>query len=167
MSKIRKYVDNRTALLIYKQAILPIVEYAGFVLISRNIGQRRDLQTLQNNALRLCKRYYLVDRVPIDYLHGECTIIGLQQRRRKQLLRLMYLHSKCEKNIKKPVRITRAITKTVFKVPSKITTKYSISPFYKGTLLWNDLDVDIQKAVNVENFTVNLKTTYPVYQEIW
>ena len=33
MSKIRKYVDNRTATLIYKQAVLPLVEYAGLVLI--------------------------------------------------------------------------------------------------------------------------------------
>ena len=51
MTKIRKYVDNRTALLIYKQAVLPLFEYAGFVLISCTIGQRYDLQVLQNNAL--------------------------------------------------------------------------------------------------------------------
>ena len=31
MSKIRKYLDNTTALLIYKQAVLPSIEYAGFV----------------------------------------------------------------------------------------------------------------------------------------
>ena len=44
MSKIRKYIDNRTALLIYKQAVLPLVEYAGFVLASCTIGQRYELQ---------------------------------------------------------------------------------------------------------------------------
>ena len=167
MSKIRKCVDIRTALLIYKQAVLPIVEYAGFVLISCNVGQRRDLQTLQNNALRMCKRYYLIDRIPIDYLHEECKILGLEQRRRKQLLRLMYLHSKCERNIKKPVRPTRAVSKIIFKTPSRITTKYSNSPFYKGTLLWNNLEVETQKALNVVFFTSKLKTLYPVYQEIW
>ena len=48
LSKIRKYVDNRTALLIYKQAILPLFEYAGFVLESCRIGQRKELQKLQN-----------------------------------------------------------------------------------------------------------------------
>ena len=73
----------------------------GIVLISCNVGQRRELQTLQNNALRLCKRYYLLDRIPIDHLHQECNIIGLEQQRRKQLLRLMYQHSKHERNIKK------------------------------------------------------------------
>ena len=167
MSKIRKYVDNRSALLIYKQAVLPIVEYAGFVLISCIVGQRRDLQTLQNNALRLCKRYYLLDRVPIDLLHEECTIIVLEQRRRKQLLRLMYLHSKHEGNVKRSVRLTRAVTKIVFKMPSKITGKYFHSPFYRGILLWNELNTDIQKSVNVTIFTNQLKKIYVRYQEIW
>ena len=94
--KIRKYIDNGTALLIYKQAILPLMEYAGFVLVSCNIGQRNELQVLQNNALRLCKRHFLRDHVRIEYLHEQCNIhvLGLEQRRRKQLLRLMYLYSK-------------------------------------------------------------------------
>ena len=50
MSKIRKYVNNQTALLIYKQAVLPLVEYAGFVLASCTFGQRYELQSLLNNA---------------------------------------------------------------------------------------------------------------------
>ena len=58
-------MDNRTAILIYKQAVLPLLEYAGFVLGSCSIGQRKELQKLQNNALRLCKRYYLLDMVRI------------------------------------------------------------------------------------------------------
>ena len=75
LSKIRKYVDNKTALLIYKQAVLPLVEYAGFVLIFCTIGQRYDLQVLQNNALRLCKRYRLLDRSPLCFiLNGHVTL---------------------------------------------------------------------------------------------
>ena len=132
MSKIRKYIDNRTATLIYKQAVLPLVEYAGFVLVSCTIAQRYELQVLQNNALRLCKRYRLLDRIAISRLHSECTILGLEQRSRKQLLRLMYMHSKDEDNIKKSVRITRAVAKLGFKLPTKCTGKYMNSPFYKG-----------------------------------
>ena len=78
LSKLRKYIDCKTAILIYKQAILPLAEYAGFVLTSCSIGQRHELQVLQNNALRLCKRYYLRDRIRIDNLHAECSIIGLE-----------------------------------------------------------------------------------------
>ena len=75
--------------------------------------------------------------IRIDRLHSECEILRLEQRRRKQLLRLMYLHSKVEANMKKPERITRAIMKPVFKTASRCTNKYLNSPLYKGTILWN------------------------------
>ena len=48
---------------IYKQPILPLLDYAGFILISGNVSERNDLQTLQNDALRIyCVRepYYNV-----------------------------------------------------------------------------------------------------------
>ena len=167
LSKIRKYISNMTALLIYKQAVLPFVEYAGFVLGSCNIGQRRALQTLQNNALRLCKRYYLLDRISIDRLHDECRILGLEQRRRKQLLRLMYLHSKKEGNVKQPVRVTRAVTKIVFRTATKCNRKYLNSPFYKGNLFWNDLSSEQQHSDNVLQFVNGIKRLYVRYQEIW
>ena len=126
-----------------------------------------DLKVLQNNALRLFKRYHLLDRIRVDQLHSECRIIGLEQRRRKQLLRLMYLHSRFEVNMKKPLRITRAVSKLVFKTASKCTTKYLNSPFYKGTLLWDKLDKDLQRVNNVKQFLRELNKLYPVYQEMW
>ena len=58
----------------------------------------------------------LVDRISIERLHFECRILGLEQRRHKQLLPLMYLHSKVETNMKK--HITRAVMKLVFKTAS-------------------------------------------------
>ena len=167
LSKLKRYVNNRTALLIYKQAILPLMEFAGFVLISCNVCHRRDLQTLQNNALRICKRVNLRDRVQIDYLHNECNIKGLEQQRKKQLLCLIYLHSRKDITVKKTIRLTRSINKVIFKTPSKCTWKYLNSPFYKGTLLWNTLDVYLQKANNVTQFTKHLKKLYTRYQEIW
>ena len=53
LGKLRYLVDKKSAVLIYKQTILPYLDYIGFVLISGNIGARKSLQTLQNNALRL------------------------------------------------------------------------------------------------------------------
>ena len=167
LSKLRKYVDNRSALLIYKQAILPLLEYSGFMLISCTIRQRHDLQILQNTALRLCKRYYLRDRIHVENLHADCNILGLEQPRRKQLLRMMYIHSKKERNVKLAVRVTRAENKIVFKTATKCTGKYLNSPFYKGTQLWNDLNVNMQKKCNVLRFSENLKALYNGYQEIW
>ena len=105
--------------------------------------------------------------VRIDMLHNECKVLGLQQRRRKQLLRLMYLHSKNDDNIKKPARQTRAVTKIVFKTATKCTAKYLGSPFYKGTLLWNLLSPEEQRSDTVLQFVNGLKKLYTRYQEIW
>ena len=167
LSKVRKYINNETAVLIFKQAILPIAEYAGFVLCSCNLGQKRELQKLQNNALRICKRFYLLDRISIDRLHYECKILGLEQRRRNQLLRLMYLYSKDVENIKQPLRATRATTKVVFKTPARCEGKYLNSCYYKGTILWNVLSREQQMSDNVNQFANVLRGLYNRYQEIW
>ena len=142
-------------------------KYAGFVLVSCTVGQRRELQKLQNNALRLCQRYYLRDRVRIELLHNECNILGLEQRRRKQTLQLMYLHSRNVDNVKKPVRETRAGMKIVFKTATKCTGKYQNSPFYKGTLFWNQLNHELQCSNTVIQFLCGLRKLYTQYQEIW
>ena len=53
LGKLRYFIDKSTALLIYKQAVLPYFDYGVFLLVSCNQGQKKDLQTLQNNALRI------------------------------------------------------------------------------------------------------------------
>ena len=87
-------MDQKTALLINKQAILPYFDYGGFLLVTCNQGQKKDLQTLQNNALRICFRYNLVDRVSEQALHYEGNIQSPEQRRDLQLLKIMYKHSR-------------------------------------------------------------------------
>ena len=99
LGKLRYYIDKRTALLVYKQSVLPYLDYSGFLLVSATQRQIKDLQTLQNNALRLCLRYNLIDRVSEGRLHNEAALQNLKQRRKKQLLKLMYYQSKTAKNV--------------------------------------------------------------------
>ena len=42
LRKIRKYLNEKAAVSIYKQSILPIVDYAGFLLLSCGVCQRCD-----------------------------------------------------------------------------------------------------------------------------
>ena len=79
----------------------------------------------------------------------------------------MYLHSRIERNMKKPERVTRAIMKLVFKTPSRCINKYLNSPFYKGTVPLNNLDNDLQRMCNVKGFVNGLDRLYTEYQEIW
>ena len=76
--------------MIYKQAILSYLEYAGFLLTACAIDDRRELQKCQNDALRICLGINLSDHVRIEDLHNKCKMISLEQRRRIQLFLLMY-----------------------------------------------------------------------------
>ena len=163
LGKLRYFVDKKTALLIYKQAVLPYFDYGGFLLISCNRGQKKDLQTLQNNALRICLRYRLADRVSERILHHEGNMQSLEQRRSLQLLKIMYHQSKKLQNIKTAVRPTRAAEKVVFNIPSKCTTKYLNSSYYLGTQIWDNLNGDIQRSENVMEFEKSIAPLYKTY----
>ena len=71
--------------------ILPLIEYAGFLLIGCRICDKGELQKELNDILRICDNSRISDRVSIEKLHVKCKLLSLEQRMRKQLLWLMYL----------------------------------------------------------------------------
>ena len=166
LGKLRYLVDKKSAVLIYKQTILPYLDYIGFVLISGNIGARKSLQTLQNNALRLCLRYRLNDHVRIERLHTEARIQSVEQRCIFQLLKLLFDYSRDPINIKIPVRHTRAGAKIVFDMPTRCTTTYLKSPLYKGSLIWDTFPESTQKLDTMTQFTKTIKHHYAVFENL-
>ena len=93
LRKISRLLTLESAVLAY---ILPIIDYAGFLIIACRKDDKRDLPVLQNDTLRICNMSRISDRVSIEELHANCKIVSLEQRRRKQLLGLMFLLSKDE-----------------------------------------------------------------------
>ena len=166
LKKLRKYITVEAAVLIYKQMILPLIDYAGFLLISCRSCDKSDLQVLQNDILRICDRSRVSDRISIEKLHNRYKVLSLEQRMRKQLLWLMYLVSKEDNVLNVPVRLTRNAEKVVFKVPTRITPKYEKSPFYLGTTLWNELSRDIQMANSVWEFKSAVSKKYKKYEDL-
>ena len=94
LRKIRTFVSTKCSILIYKQTILPLLDYAGFLLKSCNISDRKDMQVLQNDALRTCCNVRRRDRLSIRKLHSDANLLSLEQRRNIQLLSLMYIHKR-------------------------------------------------------------------------
>ena len=92
LAKIRDCITLKCALTIYKQTILPLFDYSGFVLISCNISDRLELQKLQNDALRICYNVKLRDCVSVRRMHVDARLLSLEQRRQVQLLSLMYMY---------------------------------------------------------------------------
>ena len=167
LGKLRYLVDKKSAIIIYKQTVLPYLDYIGFVLLSCNKGARKSLQTLQNNALRLCLHYRLVDHVRIEYLHTEAKIQSIEQRGIFQLLKLIFDYSKNPSNLKIPVRQTRAGTKIVFDIPTRCSNTFLQSPLYKGSQIWDTLSENTQKVTTVTQFGKIIKHRYAVYENVF
>ena len=140
--KIGHYLTYKAAVQIYKQLILPIIDYAGFILIACNKNKKGCFKTIQNDALRFCSKNKRSDRISLGELHKNANLSSLEQRRCIQLLTLMYKLSKDESNRKLYIRNTRQQDKFEFKQDTKIGTKYQNSPFYKGCKLWEIYHVE-------------------------
>ena len=166
LGKLRYFLDKKASLLVYKQAILPFIDYASFLLVTCNLGNRRDLQVLQNNALRICLRYRKLDHVTIDQLHAEANLQSLEQRRIFQLLNLMYDCSSDDAYLKTTRNRTRADVKIVFKIPTRCSNGFLNSPFYKGTHYWNALENGIQRAATAQIFKNHVKKLYSTYKNL-
>ena len=78
----------------------------------------------------------------------------------------MYIESRDDNNRKPVNRVLRSNEKYIFKVDNKIGTKYQCSPYYMGTLLWNQLPVDTQKINDKIRFKKLVALRYGVYEKL-
>ena len=157
LRKIRKYLSFDASVCVYKQTILPLIDYSGFLLLACKHKDLNDLQKIQNDVLRICS---------LKDLHKKCKIIGLKQRMQKQLLWLMYIMSRDGTFLRTPPRETRAASKLVFKVPVKILPVYEHSPYYQGTNLLNGLEKDTQLRDNIFEFKKDVDKLYKCYEPL-
>ena len=142
--KIRKYVDRSTRILIYKQTILPLVEYVSFMLYLNTTRDVEKLQKLQNRCLRLCLDIVNPRDVSIEHLHRLSKVNTLEIRRDIQLLNLMFLLKTNNKFHKESQRNTRSAERYVFDTNIVHMDVYAKSPYIKGVSLWNMLPNDTQ-----------------------
>ena len=165
--KLRNTIDTNCAITIYKQTILPLLDYAGFLLISGNVSDRNELQTLQNNALRICFNVKLRDRMSIVQMHNRSNLLSLEQRRQKQLLCLMFIYKNRHIDIRRiHGRNTRAAGVYSFTRERYHNVKYRNSPFYKGALLWDTLPVNARQCLTIIEFKKHLANVYTQYEDI-
>ena len=88
LRKIRSFITGRAALLIYKNMILPILEYGDIYLSSATKELNKKLQTLQNRALKCAlgkDKYFRT--AP---LHREARLDKLKVRRHRHVLIHMF-----------------------------------------------------------------------------
>ena len=143
--KLRKFLTSKAALMIYKNMILPIIEYGNIYMSSASKEHRRKIQVLQNKALKCAlgkeKRYNTI------MLHREAKLLKLHTRRKIHLIQHMFQQSRKSgfKGWKTRTGMnTRSSTKNLMKLIKPNTTKFQNSITYRGPHLWNTLPADLQ-----------------------
>ena len=166
LRKLRYYITEKSAISIYKQMILPVFDYPGFLLISCNKSDPQALQVIQNDALRCCYNVRRRDKLSVSSMHKKSKLLSLEQRRTFQLLSLMFLHKNCRSNLKSPIRNTREADRPQFTVERYQNMRYKKSPFYKGVELWKLLPLEIVNSDSLFQFKKNLKSRYKTYLDV-
>ena len=107
LTKIRKYIDKKQSIIIFKSKIMPYFDHGDIFLLGVQIKTRDMLQKLQNRALRLVlsrdSRHNVWD------LHHEALTPMLDKRRECHLLNFMYRRKGMPTYIQTPNRQLRMI----------------------------------------------------------
>lgn len=164
---LKRYVNWKILLTIYKTTILPIMEYSNFTypLIAKNLILKK--QRLQNRALKIVFSHE--PDLSIEDMHINSKLTSLSQRADKQILLMMYKRS-LSPNLYKQLPsdgITRSNLKIRFDNPKPNIEQYKYFPQYYGTKLWDKLDGTVQRSDSYALFKSRLPRTpnftqYPV-----
>ena len=158
LGKLRITVTEWGAIAVYKQAILPLMDYCCFLAESARRDPTHKLQVIQNQALRICLRVRIRDET-IEGLHARTEVPMLKDRRKELLAALMYRKSKKVKPAVK-VRNTRSDGKFLFPRKRVRSAMCEKSPFNRGVALWDKLDSTVQMSKNKQTFKTAIKKLY-------
>ena len=147
---IRPYIDEHTALQIYKMKILPYIDYGDIFYMSASTESLETLRKVQNRALRTCLKANL--QTPRVELLNRANLPLLAFRRTVHLRNYMYKRSKNKKYLATPKANTRLHQAPVFVVPKSDTKTLDRSILVKGGQEWNNLDAEIRNLETYSSF---------------
>ena len=171
--RMRSFLNEKAALMVYKNMLLPILEYGDIFLSASSAENRKKLQVLQNKGLR-CVFGVDIDSSSSDDLHARAGLLKLKYRREQHMLNFVYdwsLDSTLLVTKSDSMRTTRSSCKTLFKLKKPRTEKFKKSLVYKGKVKWNELPLEfhqsaskamyklmIQRHITTKSFKPNLPT---------
>ena len=149
--RIRNMMDVSTSELIYKQTILPIIDYLSIIVNSSTKRKIKKLQPLQNRAIRIIlnlKGYISTEEM--NGLHGRVRLEMLENRRKRFMLKMMYKLSLIDSNIDhyRPSRVLRTCPKVKMKIDFTDKERVRRSPYHLCNQLWDKLEAETQNSPN-------------------
>ena len=141
-AKIRKFLTTKTALTIYKATMLPLLDYADLVFEQNIKYVNKQLQKIQNRALRLIYNQHLIEynnRLSTYVLHENAKMCRLKYRRGKHLLINAYDLASKPDNLDRRQLPTRAHEGKRLSIPKIRNKKCYRSIYYRAADSWNKL----------------------------
>ena len=155
LRKIRRFITENVALRIFKCLILCHFDYGDYMVDSGTHVNIEKLDRLYVRTIR-CIEYKpdAQSRSSLVDLYHKYKLETLVDRRKRNLLKIMYKESKVELNIDvyRPIRLTRSTTHVKLKHNFTRLTKIQRSPYYRGLELWDKLPRELQVLNTSEKF---------------
>ena len=165
--KIRKYIDTNASLKIYKNTILPIIEYADFIYDQRTKYGAQKLQSFQNRGLYIVFNQHFLNYLQKDSsesLHERAKIFRLVHRRRLHLLSYAFRLTGVEDLLDVRDIRTRQHEGLLFRLYKVNHYKCVRDPVYISMSCWNALNVETRniriKAVFVSSLKGQIENPY-------
>ena len=158
--KIRYYLTNRAAILIYKCTILPLLEYADFICDQGLIYINKSIQKLQNLGLSIAFNQHVIpydQRDSSDFLHRQSGTFRLVHRRKLHLLQFAFLLKSNATLLDNRDIPTRRRVGILFMIPKSNHYKFPRNPYYKCMSEWNNLRVDVTLLPDRASFKKEVK----------
>ena len=140
ISKIRKYLSLKSALLVYKAMILPYFDYGDMIFTSSNIPKLKKLGEYHVRGLRICQKTQ--GKIDDKELFKQCKLSNLENRRTVHLR--IKNKNKCiepQENI-----ITRENS------GPKFNESFKRNVYYAGAIEWNNLVAERRNIKNYQEF---------------
>ena len=153
---MRRYISEKTALLIYKVMIMPHFDYVDFVIDSATKVKTERLERLHKRAIRTIEYSHDIDRKEtLTVLFVRYNLVSLYQRRVEHLLVFMYKLGKYkieDLDLQRTKIELRSRNKVKFKHKYTGIVKVQNSPLYRGIFLWDQLPITLQLEQNLLHF---------------
>lgn len=154
MSKIRRSLNQNTALTLYKAMVLPYLEYASCFLMGCNQAEKLKLQRLQNRGLKIALNR---DRLyGTEQLHEDARLAYWDKRTKAAICKLIFKYKYSEGYVMSGIE-TRLHDGPVFHIDTPKTDWYARSVSYVSRNTWNSLPSYIRLLDNQDEFKRAIK----------
>ena len=160
---IYRYINQSTALLIYKTTIIPLIDYADFIYDQNIKYTSKVVQKLQNRALRIIFNQHIKkydERMSTEEMHQKANVHRLLHTREQHFILYAFDLKKHDINLDKreiPTRANRTVRLCTPKVRNK---QFFRSVPYRAIEKWNKLHHTLTEIGNKDSFKKSLRDTY-------